>query len=383
MVWHPFQRAEMKIAIVVAGFPPRCLAGTEIATYNIARHLAKRDYEVHVITSLDKGLSRESMEEGFYIHRVSSPKVRVLGFILFRLKILFLLKKLNPDMVHAQGVGIGICGFLAKKLFKKNYVVWNRGYAVLYSSRLFDRVSSRLVLKNADAVIALTKDMKKEIQRRICNRHVFVIPNGIDLSEFEGPSLVRTRSELHINPAERIILFVGRLRPEKAVEYLIEAMNVIGQECPMARLLIVGDGKERQNLESLVTKLDLGKGINFVGEVPHEEVPVYMAASDVFVLSSLSEGFPSVLLEAMAAGLPVVATNVKGLSEIIEEGENGFLVEPRDPEGIAEKVLQFLGDDDLRQRISRNNKKKVREYSWEGVIDRIEEVYASLNASQL
>ena len=128
---------------------------------------------------------------------------------------------------------------------------------------------------------------------------------------------------------EKIIIFVGALRPVKGVRYLIEAMKVIIDENRTTKLFIIGDGVERESLERLVEKLGLGDHVNFIGKVPNERVPEYMIASDVFVLPSLSEGFPVTILEAMASGLPIVATNVGGLPEIIKENENGFLVKQK------------------------------------------------------
>jgi glycosyltransferase involved in cell wall biosynthesis len=112
-----------------------------------------------------------------------------------------------------------------------------------------------------------------------------------------------------------------------------------------------------------------------VGKVPHDEIPAYMASADVFVLPSLSEGFGIAALEAMAMGLPIIATKVGGLLEIIKDGENGFLVEPRNPVEIAEKCVLLLTNDDLRASISRNNREKAKDYSWEKVIERLEKVY--------
>ena len=109
--------------------------------------------------------------------------------------------------------------------------------------------------------------------------------------------------------------------------------------------------------------------------VPNETVPEYMVASDVFVLPSLSEGFPTVILEAMASGIPIVATKVRGVPEIIKDGENGFLVEPRNSEEIAEKVLLLLNKDELRKRISEKNIEEVKRYHWESIAIRLEEVY--------
>lgn len=366
----------MKIAILVLLFPPKWLAGTEIATYNIARHLAKRGHEVHVITLLDEGLPKESLEQYFYIHRIRFPRIKFLGIIILWVKVLLLLKRINPQLVHVQSIAIGIAAFLAKKLLKKPYVVWGRGSEV-YLPWLFKNRISRLVLRNADAVIALTEDMKTEMQK-ICNRDAYVIPNGIDLERFENLSRDEMRGKLQAKAGEKLVISVGRFRPEKGVRYLIEAMEIIRQKGQPVKLLLGGEGPEEENLKQLVEQLNLGSCINFIGQIPNEKVPQYMAAAHVFALSSLSEGFPNVVLEAMASGLPIVASKVGGLPEIIREGQNGFLVEPKNPEQIAERVLLFLNNDELTQRISRNNKQKVKEYSWGSAVSRLERLYQSL-----
>ncbi|MCK4579701.1 MAG: glycosyltransferase family 4 protein, partial [Dehalococcoidia bacterium] len=225
-------------------------------------------------------------------------------------------------------------------------------------------------------VIALTEDMGGAM-RKICDRDIIVVPNGIDLEQFENLSRKRARSELQIEEQEKVILFVGKLLPVKGVQYLIQAMDIIRRREADARLLLVGDGDQRDCLRSLVKQLNLGKHVTFVGWVSNEKVPKYMAASDVFVLPSLSEGFALVILEAMASGLPIVATRVGGLPDIVKERRNGFLVEPRSPMEIAEKILLLSADGELRRRFSRNNKRKVKAYSWPAVVTRIEEIYLS------
>ena len=363
----------MRIAILVSGFPPKWLAGTEIATYNIAKYLARSGHEVHVITSLDEGLPKESMEKGFYVHRIFLRKIRFIGIMSFWIKIFWHLKKIKPDIVHVQSIGIGIPAFLSKKILKKPYIVWGRG-SDIYLPDKFTKSISKLVLKNADAVIALTEDMKREI-KKIYGRDIFVIPNGIDLNKFNNLSKETLRKRLEIKEDEKIITFVGTLRIVKGVKYLIKAMKIIKQKSPDTKMMLVGDGEEREELESLVEELGLKERVKFIGRVQNEEIPQYMVASDVFVLPSLSEGFPVTVLEAMASGVPMIATNVGGLPEIIKDGENGFLVEPKNPEEIAEKVLLLLEDDKLRERISRNNKKKAKGYSWDSAVEKLEEVY--------
>ena len=364
----------MRIAILVLLFPPRWLAGTEIATSKIARHLAQRGHDVHVVTSLDDGLPPTELEQGFRVHRVSAPRVRFMGIIVFWLKALLLLRRLRPDLVHSQNLGMGAPAFLGKKLWRRPYVVWGQGTDV-YLPWLFKRAISRPVLGNADSVIGLTEDMRARLQE-MCPRDVEVIPNGIDLESYEGlPLKAAARAQLALCVDEKIIAFVGTLLAIKGLRYLVEAMRSVRREDATARLVLVGDGVERQRLELLVRERGLGDCVTFVGRVYNDVVPHYLAASDVFVLPSLSEGFPVTILEAMAAGAPIVASRVRGLPEIVEEGQNGFLVEPGSPEQLADRILLLLGDDDLRARISANNREKAKAYSWESVVDRLEEVY--------
>jgi N-acetyl-alpha-D-glucosaminyl L-malate synthase BshA len=363
----------MRIAITIPLFPPKWLAGTEIATYNIAKHLARRGHEVHVITALDKGLPEESTEEGFYVHRIFWQKIRFVGVISFWTKVFLILRKVNPDMIHAQSIGICIPALIAKKLLRKPYVVWGQGSDV-YLPGKFIKSISKLVLKNADTVIALTEDMKSEMQK-FCDRAILVIPNGIDSESFENLSRESIRKKLKIKEDENVITFVGTLRPVKGVKYLIRAIKLITKVNGNVKLMLVGDGEEREYVEDLVEELDLNECVKFIGRVQNEEVPEYMVASDIFVLPSLSESFGIVNLEAMASGLPIVATKVGGLPEIVKDGENGFLVEPKNPKQIAEGTLLLLRDNELRERISKNNKEKAKKYGWDGVVERLEEAY--------
>lgn len=360
----------MKIAIIVTLFPPTQIGGLEIATYNIAKCLAKKGHKVHIITSLSKGLPKETMENGFFIHRLFWRRMKNLGYFIFWVKILFEVKKINPDIVHVQGMWTSICGYLAKEFLKIPYVLYARGSDV-YRPEISLKLILRTMLKNADAVIALTEDMKKNIQKTY-NREVFVIPNGIDLEKFVNIS----RKNLLLSNYTKKILFVGRLHPVKGVRYLIEAMKIIKEKDLYAKLIIVGDGEEREKLQKLANKMGLLDSITFTGQIPNQNVSQYMAMSDILVLPSLSEGFPNVILEAMAFGIPIVATNVGGVIEIMENGVNGFLVKPGNPDQIAQKVLFLFNNKDMIKMISNNNKKLVKQqHNWEKIAIKLENVY--------
>ncbi len=363
----------MKIAILVQLFPPKWLGGMEIAAFNIAKILAKNGHNVNVITTADSKIREKKEEEGFTINKIPQLRLKFFGIIIFWLKILFLLKKIDPQIIHVQSIALGIPALLAKKFFKKPYIVYCRGSDVNLSWRRISLIP-KLVLKNADRVIALTEDMRGKI-KNIYGKDSEIIPNGIDTEKFTNLSKDEVRNKLGIKKDEKIIIFVGTLKFVKGIQYLVEAMKIISKNNPEAKLILIGDGDERENLKKFVESLGLVGCINFLGRKPNEEIPEYMVASDIFVLPSLSEGFTVTILEAMASGLPIVATNVSGLPEITKEGENGFLVEPKNSQQLAEKILFLFQDDNLRKKISENNLKKAQNYSWSKVVKSLESVY--------
>jgi glycosyltransferase involved in cell wall biosynthesis len=219
---------------------------------------------------------------------------------------------------------------------------------------------------------------KMELFRNRCTSNkIIILPNGIELEKFQN-----IYSHNKNNHTKKTIIFVGTLRPVKGVKYLIKAMRIIHKKLPDTNLLIVGDGPDRDKLETLVQELNLQNCIHFAGKVPNEKIPEYMTQADLFVLPSLSESFGIVNIEAMASGLPIVTTNVGGLPEIVINGENGFVVEPKNPEAIAEKVILILNDENLKKKISENNQKKAKDYSWDGVIKNLIAIYESLSMKQ-
>jgi glycosyltransferase involved in cell wall biosynthesis len=358
----------MKIAILVEFFLPR-RGGTELASYNIAKNLALKGHDVHIITSRDEGLPKSSFQDGFHIHRVYWGRIKFFSTIFFLIGIFFRLKSIQPNIVHVQQISL-IClpAFFSKKILKKPYIIYGRGSDIYYIS-FFWRKISKFLLKDAVKVIALTADMKRELQK-IYYGEILVIPNGIELDSYKNLQ----KQNFRVNN-KKIIIFVGTLRPVKGLIYLIEAMKIIHAEMENTILMIIGDGEERKSLEDMVMKLQLENVVIFIGEIPNKDIPTYLVQGDVFVLPSLSEGFPNVLLEAMAAGLPIVSTNIKGLSDIIRNEKNGYLVEPKNPQQLAEKILMVFNNSTQSKKFSNNNIEKVKKYSWKNVVKCLEDIY--------
>ena len=364
----------MKIAIIVSLFPPNKPGGTEIAAYNLAKHLAKRGHDIYVITSYDEryylpsGFPHIYEENGFYVHRISWSRIPIIGVFSFLVKFFFKIRSIKPDIVQALDLNMGLAAWLPKKILKIPYVVWGRGDDV-YKINRFERIRTKPILQNADAILALTENMQIKL-KNIYNTEIFIVPNGIDLEEYAGETLFPDKKTDTKN-----ILFVGRLRPVKGVQYLITAMKKIHEEMPDAKLIIVGEGEERECLAALSIQLGIQKYVKFIGKVEHEKVKTFMQQADVFVLPSLSEGFPNVILEAMACGLPVIATRVGGIPDIISNGTNGYLVDVKDTNDMANKIIFLLSDDILRKKISDNNRDLVKKYAWDNVTIELEKIY--------
>ncbi len=198
-----------------------------------------------------------------------------------------------------------------------------------------------------------------------------VIPNGIDLDRF-GP---------HVPPVARYrdgrpnILFVGRYNESrKGLKYLLRAMALVRQEFPSARLLVVGPGNP-ERFERLIERYGLDNVV-FVGPVPHEALPSYYATCDVFCAPSTGrESFGIVLLEAMASGKPVVATNIQGYSAVVRQNVEGLLVERKNPEALAMALVHLLADADLRERLGRAGLERSADHAWSVVAERVLETY--------
>jgi glycogen(starch) synthase len=228
--------------------------------------------------------------------------------------------------------------------------------------------------RSAEAVLAITPRLARMLlSEGVEEERVHVIPPGVNPSLFAGPfedplaGIGRPR-----------ILFVGRLAPQKGVRTLVAATRLL--QSPGARVLLVGDGPERPALEREAGRLGLGDRVRFLGFVPHDRVPAILTHADLLVLPSLYEELGTVLLEAMWAGLPIVASRTGGIPDVIEDGINGLLVPPGDPHTLAGAIDRVLGTPDLARRLAEAASQRAKEYDWEVLAERVLKVYRELTA---
>jgi len=242
-------------------------------------------------------------------------------------------------------------------------------------------VLERMLVPITDARICVSRDILeiRRMREGTPAAKLLYIPNGVDTVRFRTPSRGRAAvmAELGWDAARPLVLAVGRLEPEKNYELLIRAIGRVRSNRPDVACLLVGDGSRRDGLARLVTSLGLGEAVKLAGA--RGDIPDLLAAADVFVISSLKEGLPVSLLEAMAAGKAIVATAVGGVPEALRDGENGALVESGDEEGMARAVAALLGDDALRVRFGRAAAADAEStYAIEKVVGKIEALYIDL-----
>jgi glycosyltransferase involved in cell wall biosynthesis len=292
-----------------------------------------------------------------------------------------LLNEIKPDILHMHYLGPLVAPLILR--FKPFVVsVWGSdivGESGLVKDRWRERFLKRIVLRYSDAVLASSRFLATATCQYagLPLERVPVYYWGVDLKKFSPHGI----SKRITNGGAIVIGFVKHLLPKYGAEYLLRAIPVIRKKHPMIKVLLLGEGVLRQDLEKLSVDLGIADVVHFCGWVTNEQVPQYMRQMDIFVMPSVyeSETFGVAAVEAQAMGIPVVATKVGGIPEAILDGTTGILVPPRDSDAIAQAIIRLIEDTDLRESMSREGPHfAARHYDWEKNAGRVGELYDSL-----
>ena len=343
-------------------------------------------------------LERRIIEDGVEEARAQGVKViplpsmvrsiRPLKDVRALLSLVWLIFKEKPDIVHTHSSKAGILGRLAAKIAGVPYIVHTPHGHVFYghfgivASKIFLWVE-RIFSKFTDRMVALTNGEKNDyVKLSVCPpEKLFKIHSGVDLKQFMQPNgnRVEKKRSLGLDQNGTVIGFVGWLLPIKGPAYLLKAMAHIWPDYPTASLVMVGKGELDVDLRAQALRMNANGKVKFLGwrEDVHEIMPVF----DLLVLPSLNEGMGRVLVEAMAAGKPVVASEVGGIPDLVKHGETGYLVRPADEKALANGIKKLLNDPERAQQMGQRGKEYCRQFSLEAMIAKLDDLYSDLTTN--
>ncbi len=294
-------------------------------------------------------------------------------------KLSAVMRRAKPDVVIVAGAGTAVIGRLAGLLNNvKHRVVW------LHSSRV-DRTGfvrdlvDRSLMPFTSRFLGVT-DAQLGFMETVCKfpaTKIRIVRNGVDSESFQTPDGWNPRDDLGLDPGRPVVAMVARLQPVKDHITFLNAAKTVLDSLPQTTFLLIGDGPQRGELESLCQQLGISDSVHFAGT--RLDIDRLLPAIDVHVLSSHSEGLPMAVLEGMACGKPVICTDVGGTSEIIEHGVSGYLVPPGDPAPLAAHLMTLLTNSDLAERMGAAGKRRVEsEFSLTDSVTEFEKFIAEL-----
>jgi 1,2-diacylglycerol 3-alpha-glucosyltransferase len=229
-----------------------------------------------------------------------------------------------------------------------------------------------------DMVISPSAGMRDVLVGFGVDTPIEIAPNGVDLRLFQNPGNSIDRQGLGLSAEDVVLVYVGRLGPEKNLQFLLRSFAGVVQAYDHARLLLIGDGPEREILQALATDNNICDCVKFAGMVPYDKVPDYLKLADAFVTASVTEVHPLTVVEAMAAGLPVLGISSPGICDTIREGESGYLVPQVDMAGFTAKMVRLVREDDFRRQMGQTARRAAAEYDIKRTTGTMEERYRSV-----
>lgn len=359
--------------------------GAERLMLLLAKNLDKEKYQVSLVCSNYKQLNewcKEWLAEGFKVHRL---KVAHKHDPRHHLQLKKILKKEKPAIVHIHLWNPGSCRYAFSSINKKITKIITTEHDPFPLKGLKNNLKKK-TLKKIDHVVAVS-DANKELLLKLypeLKNKISTIHNGIDLENFEK-SLIHFSTQYKARIKEQlfsastddfIILSIAALHPRKGLNYLMEAFKKIHIKNPKTKLVIVGEGPERKNLTKLIKILELDNEVMLIGE--QSNIPHILKSSDLFVLASIKEAFGLVLLEAMAAQIPVIASEVGGIPEIIQNHKSGILVEPTNIEDLTTSIKTIMDNPALRQKLTYVAHHRVKNFDIKVTAQKTEKLYDTI-----
>jgi glycosyltransferase involved in cell wall biosynthesis len=375
----------MRIGMMADVYKPHVSGVTNFIATN-KRALERLGHEVHVFTFGDvdfaddeKNVHRSPglplVDTGFYFSFSYSPQAKSL------------LRSMDVVHVHhpflSGRLAVRYCRPLRIPIVFTNHTRYDL-YMQTYLPILADGLGETFLqaylpsfCRDVDLVISPSQGMEAVLRRLGVDSHVEVVPNGVELDRFREIPACRTREELGFSNDQVLLVYVGRLAPEKNLHFLMHAFYGVAQAYPQVGLLMIGDGPERQELEEEARRVGMVERIHFTGMVPYADLPGYLRVADAFVTASITEGHPLSIIEAMAAGLPALGIVSPGVADTIQDDVTGLL-SPDDLAAFTAKLSRLVTEHDTRQRMGAAAHTAAEAYAIERTSQMLAECYENL-----
>ncbi|MDG0866466.1 glycosyltransferase [Candidatus Lucifugimonas marina] len=347
------------------------------AQHNMLLGLPRLDpakYE-HILVSIMDRMQMESQfrQLGIEVHSLGLSKKTDIAVAL---RLRSLLRRIRPDILHTYLIHGNVLGRIVGRLAGIPAIIGSE--LTIGQAGTIGKLATKLTNPLTNAVEVNSKTGGKAITKNlgVPTDKIEVILPGLDLDAFTGTTnRTRIRHEIGVSENQHLVLFVGRLRPVKGPEYGIKAFTKALSENSNLHLALAGEGEQRAYLQTLTADLGIQSNITFLGA--RKDLPDVLSAADSILMPSLTEGFPRVANEAMAASKPVIATRVGGVPEAIIHDETGLLVESKNIEAMADAILRLSSDTDLQERLGRTARQHAEEhYSAASYVARLDNMYS-------
>jgi len=367
--------------------------GAEIYIYNLAKYLMRNGIDVKIIASTPKPKVESTVYDDIKYefvppHVTTDTRRSIISYHLFNFNLARKVCKEDFDILHS--FGMTAYNYLKKRKKIGKVIVEPFGlygtcevkqnFAKKYLRKLLIEKPLEYCVKNADAIAVEGNIQAKEISKKFeVDEDKFIyIPDGVEI-EFIEESIKKSelsREALGIRDADIVLVNVNRLVKNKGVIYLIDALGILNKSLDV-RLILIGSGPEENRIKMRLKELDIEQKVLHFKNIPDEKKFQLIGLADISVTPTLFEGLPIVILEAMACGKPVIASNVTEVPQVVNHGVNGLLVPPRDPEAIAKAVLEIY-ENGLIEKMGRESKKIARNYDWNIIVKKTIKEYEKL-----
>lgn len=383
----------MRIGIFTDSYTP-FINGVTTSVLMLKKGLEKKGHTVYVVTVNSENMKYKLEEKGKVLRLPGIPigiyDYRLTG--IYPLKAINIIKKWNLDVIHCQtefGVGT-FARIIAKQLsipLVHTYHTMYEDYIHYITKGYFNRTGKKIVEyltlfycdKTATELVVPTKKAYELFKEKYkVDRNVYIVPTGIEVEKFylennKKLNIIKKRESLGLKRDDFVILFVGRIASEKNVELLLTSMRYIVNNCPKAKLLIVGDGPDLNKYKSFVKKQGLEENVIFTGKVPWDDIPEYYLIADVFTTASKTETQGLTVIEAMAASLPVVCINDESFTNTVIDNLNGKIF--KNKRGYKKAIIELYNDSKELKRLSKQARVSAEMHSSKYFVESILDVY--------